>query len=83
MTSQVVRTLEKKGLVARVAHPSDARAKSLRPTQEGLELAARAIILVEKTDEALFSSLDESSACFVRLLQRLLAETNGEDSVSE
>jgi len=82
MTSQVVRTLEKKGLVERVVHPRDSRAKSLHPTRRGLDLATRAMVLVEKTDDALFSPLEESSVCFVQLLQRLLAETGAENTTS-
>src|SRR5215207_4012874 len=55
MTSQVVRTLERKELVRRVPHPLDSRAKSLNATSQGLELAKRAMILVEQTDEMFFS----------------------------
>ena len=83
MTSQVVRTLEQKGLVRRATHPRDSRAKSLQGTPEGLELAKRAMILVEQTDEAFFSSLEESSACLVDLLQPLLAATDTEHPISD
>jgi MarR family transcriptional regulator, organic hydroperoxide resistance regulator len=83
MTSQVVRTLERKGLVRRAAHPRDSRAKSLHGTSQGLELAKRATVLVEQTDDAFFSSLKESSACLVELLQHLLAETDTEHPSDE
>jgi DNA-binding MarR family transcriptional regulator len=83
MTSQVVRTLEQKGLVRRAAHPRDSRAKSLQGTPQGLELAKRATILVEQTDDAFFSSLEESSACLVELLQRLLVETDTEHPIDD
>jgi DNA-binding MarR family transcriptional regulator len=47
MTSQVLRTLEGKGLVDRNAHPSDARAKILALTRRGRALAWEAVPLVE------------------------------------
>jgi DNA-binding MarR family transcriptional regulator len=83
MTSQVVRTLEQKGLVRRTAHPHDSRAKSLQETPQGLELAKRAMFLVEQTDEAFFGSLEELSACLVELLQHLLVATDTEHPIGE
>ncbi|MFD8983525.1 MarR family winged helix-turn-helix transcriptional regulator, partial [Streptomyces sp. NPDC059564] len=50
MTSQVLRALEQKGLVAREVDPADTRAKRLRVTEAGAELAPRAIAAVEKAD---------------------------------
>ena len=46
MTSQVVRSLERKGLVARVADPLDARAMRVSLTAAGAELAPRAVEVV-------------------------------------
>ncbi|MGL5825245.1 MAG: MarR family winged helix-turn-helix transcriptional regulator, partial [Nocardioides sp.] len=46
-TSQVLRTLERKGLIARGRHPSDSRARSLAPTTKGILLANRAVVVVE------------------------------------
>jgi DNA-binding MarR family transcriptional regulator len=54
MTSQVLRTLEAKGLVRREPHPLDGRAKSLTPTGAGVDLANRAITVVEACDEKFF-----------------------------
>jgi DNA-binding MarR family transcriptional regulator len=53
-TSQVVRNLESRKLVARVADPSDARAFKLTPTAKGAKLAGSAIASVEAVDEEFF-----------------------------
>lgn len=58
MTSDVVGRLEAKGLVARVAHPTDARAKVVTVTDEGAALAARAIEAVEAADAEFFAEVD-------------------------
>lgn len=54
MTSQVLRTLELKGLIEREVDPSDTRAKRLRVTEAGAELAPRAIAAVELADAQFF-----------------------------
>ena len=54
MTSQVVRTLEGKGLLRREADAADSRVKRLRVTEEGRELAQRAVAAVEAADRAYF-----------------------------
>jgi DNA-binding MarR family transcriptional regulator len=54
MTSQVVRTLETKGLIKREADATDSRVKRLRATEEGADLAQRAIEEVEAADRAYF-----------------------------
>jgi DNA-binding MarR family transcriptional regulator len=54
MTSQVVRKLEAKGLLAREIDPADTRARRLRPTAAGVRLAQRAIAAVEDADERFF-----------------------------
>ena len=71
MTSEVLRTLERKGLVKRRPHPDDTRAKSLTLTPEGIAVAKRAVKLVEKTDEEFFAPLDGDTEGLVRLLRRL------------
>ncbi|MDM7854858.1 MarR family winged helix-turn-helix transcriptional regulator [Cellulomonas alba] len=58
MTSDVVGRLEAKGLVVRVAHPTDARAKVVTVTDEGAALAARAIEAVEAADAQFFAGVD-------------------------
>jgi DNA-binding MarR family transcriptional regulator len=54
MTSQVLRTLERRGLVVRSAHPTDSRARQLAVTQEGAALARQAIGAVEVADREFF-----------------------------
>ncbi|MDH6543615.1 MarR family winged helix-turn-helix transcriptional regulator [Streptomyces lavendulae] len=69
MTSQVLRALEQKGLVEREVDPADTRAKRLRVTEAGAELAPRAIAAVEAADAEFFRvvPLDEA----LPLLRRL------------
>jgi DNA-binding MarR family transcriptional regulator len=55
MTSQVLKTLESKGLLERRPSPTDARAKTVHPTRAGKSLARRAITTVESTDESFFT----------------------------
>ncbi|MFE2286987.1 MarR family winged helix-turn-helix transcriptional regulator [Streptomyces sp. NPDC059443] len=69
MTSQVVRTLEQKGLVAREVDPADTRAKRLRVTEAGAALAPRAIAAVEQVDAEFFRPVPREDA--VTLLSRL------------
>ncbi|MFI7356467.1 MarR family winged helix-turn-helix transcriptional regulator [Streptomyces avidinii] len=69
MTSQVLRTLEHKGLVAREVDPADTRAKRLRVTDAGADLAPRAIAAVEHADAQFFRPVPMGDA--VALLGRL------------
>jgi DNA-binding MarR family transcriptional regulator len=71
MTSQVVRTLEQKGLVEREVDPADTRARRLRVTRRGARLAPRAIEAVEAVDADFFSGLPQADA--VAFLSRLVA----------
>ncbi|GAA2070388.1 MarR family winged helix-turn-helix transcriptional regulator [Williamsia deligens] len=72
MTSQVVRTLERKGLVTRDSHPRDRRAVVVAPTAEGAELAGRATVDVEAVDDAFFASLSsDRRTAFVAALRDL------------
>ncbi|BFV60033.1 MarR family transcriptional regulator [Kitasatospora sp. CMC57] len=69
MTSQVLRTLEAKGLVEREVDPADSRARRLRVTAAGAELAPRAIGAVEQVDTEFFSPVPRATV--VELLGRL------------
>ncbi|OKK21835.1 MarR family transcriptional regulator [Streptomyces sp. CB00455] len=69
MTSQVLRALEQKGLVEREVDPADTRAKRLRVTGAGAELAPRAIEAVEGVDARFFEPVARDQA--VALLGRL------------
>ncbi|MFB0615766.1 MarR family winged helix-turn-helix transcriptional regulator [Streptomyces sp. AGS-58] len=69
MTSQVLRALEAKGLIEREVDPADTRAKRLRVTSVGAELAPRAIAAVENVDARFFQPVARNDA--VTLLSRL------------
>ena len=56
MTSEVLRTLERRALLRRLAHPTDARAKRIVVTRAGQRLVRRAVALVEAVDAAFFGS---------------------------
>jgi DNA-binding MarR family transcriptional regulator len=70
MTSQVLRALEARGLVARAADPGDARARRLAVTEPGARLALAAIRAVEAADAAFFAPAGDR-APLLRLLRRL------------
>lgn len=71
MTSQVLRALEQKGLVERAPHPTDRRAKAIRPTGDGVDLANRGIVLVERLDAEFFGSLGADTDGLVAALLTL------------
>lgn len=73
MTSQVLRALEERGLVTRAPHPTDRRARALVVTDEGRELANRAVVVVEAADREFFGPLGSDAAALNGLLQRLVA----------
>ena len=69
MTSQVVRSLEAKGLVEREVDTTDTRARRLRVTGPGAALAPRAIAVVEEVDARFFADVPEREA--LDLLRRV------------
>jgi DNA-binding MarR family transcriptional regulator len=73
MTSQVLRSLEQRGLVERAAHPDDRRARALRATVAGRALANAAVADVEACDRRFFAPLGRSMGSFTNALQRLRA----------
>lgn len=70
MTSQVVRKLEARALLARTVDAADTRARRLRPTPQGADLARRAIAAVENVDDRFFG--DQAQA-MTPILQRVVA----------
>ncbi len=70
MTSQVVRALEKRRLMARTDDPSDARVKRLRCTPKGRALAQRAVAEVQGVDDRFFGP-EHSRAGTVEVLRAL------------
>ncbi len=77
MTSQVLRTLEAKGLLERRPHPSDARARDLVVTPAGLRTVNAAIVDVEDCDTAFFAPAGADLPGFVAGLRRLAATVGG------
>jgi MarR family transcriptional regulator, organic hydroperoxide resistance regulator len=71
MTSQVLRTLEAKGLIVRGPHPTDARARALTATPRGAELANAANAKVEAVDHAFFARLGDQQPRFTAMLKEL------------
>jgi DNA-binding MarR family transcriptional regulator len=69
MTSQVLRTLEDKGLIERYTDAVDTRAKRVRVTSQGAELAPRAIAAVEQADAEFFAPVPTDAA--LAMLARL------------
>ena len=70
MTSQVLRTLERKGLVEREVDAADTRSRRVRVTQRGAALAPRAIAVVEAVDARFFAKVPERET--LRFLRRLV-----------
>jgi DNA-binding MarR family transcriptional regulator len=71
MTSQVVRSLERKGLIEREVDAADTRARRLGVTERGKELAPRAIEVVEQVDAEFFAAVPTADA--LRFLRSLAA----------
>jgi DNA-binding MarR family transcriptional regulator len=66
MTSQVLRGLERAGLVERSPHPTDGRARVLHTTAEGASAARQATADVEAADAAFFAAVDTTA--FLRMV---------------
>jgi DNA-binding MarR family transcriptional regulator len=71
MTSQVLRSLERKGLIQRTVDHQDTRVRQVRVTRRGARLAPRAIAVVQQVDAEFF---EEAPSEDVILLLRQLAE---------
>ncbi|MGH3403963.1 MAG: MarR family winged helix-turn-helix transcriptional regulator [Streptosporangiaceae bacterium] len=71
MTSQVLRRLEGRGLLARDPDPGDSRARRLRLTAAGGALLAGALADVEAADQAYFAVLGRDQDRFGRALRTL------------
>lgn len=75
MTSQVLRVLENKGLVERLAHPTDRRARTIAITETGIELVNLANSAVERSDRDFFNVLGEDAQRFTQSLVSLDTRT--------
>jgi DNA-binding MarR family transcriptional regulator len=72
MTSQVLRTLERKSLIEREVDAADTRARRVRVTERGAALAPRAIAVVEEVDARFFADIPERET--LRFLRRLVKD---------
>jgi DNA-binding MarR family transcriptional regulator len=72
MASQVLRALERQQLVERLPHPADRRARILRVTPAGADLADRANAAVEACDAEFFAPLADRGTDLLELLRRLV-----------
>lgn len=71
-TSQVLRTLQKKGLLQRQEHATDTRAKTVSLTENGTKMVKQAVKVVEAFDNEFFSPLGERQKDFNKKLGSLL-----------
>ena len=76
MTSQVLRTLEARGLLERKPHPTDTRAKVLTLTRKGRALTYKAVPAVENADRDFFGALEGRLGKFNASLTALI-ESSG------
>jgi len=73
MTSQVLRSLEKKGYIERLRRKGDERSKLPRLTETGAKLMEQAIPLVEKVDDNFFGKLaQDATEKYVAILSQLI-----------
>ena len=72
MTSKVLQTLERKGLVERHRHGHDGRAKQLQLTDAGESLLRQAHAVMEPADARFFGPLQAEAGLFNQLLARLI-----------
>jgi MarR family transcriptional regulator, organic hydroperoxide resistance regulator len=76
MTSSVLRTLERRGLVTRSPDPADARVKRLAVTEAGRRLALETVAVVEAADAAFFARAGSGQQA-LEVLSRLAAPEEG------
>ncbi len=75
MTSQVIRTLQKKGLITRVHQPGDERSKHAALTAAGAALVEKAVPHVEAIDTEYFSPLSaQEQATYLALMAKLASQ---------
>jgi DNA-binding MarR family transcriptional regulator len=67
MASEVLRKLEVKGLIVRTVDAADTRARRLRVTDHGAELARQAVAIVEAADAAFFQAIPDPAALLAML----------------
>jgi MarR family transcriptional regulator, organic hydroperoxide resistance regulator len=86
MTSEVLRTLESRGLITRAPHPTDGRAKAVAVTVTGGALADRAVRLVDSVESKFFENGMAEFALLAKALKKggrgeMKFSARGNDSV--
>lgn len=72
VTSQVLRTLEKRGLIIRNRHLTDTRANIITTTPEGTRLAIEGIHLAEEADKVFFDIVSDRKEEFMEIMQEFI-----------
>ena len=72
MTSDVVRSLKTRGLVARLAHPTDRRAQRLELTVKGAKVCGEARAAIQPVKSAFFAPLGEDAKRLAGMLEKLV-----------
>jgi MarR family transcriptional regulator, organic hydroperoxide resistance regulator len=70
--SQIVRALEKKGLVTRVPHPQDSRANSVSITPAGQKALTESLSIAARAREEFFAPISSKAGVLSRLLTQLI-----------
>jgi DNA-binding MarR family transcriptional regulator len=73
-TSAVIRTLERKKLIARQEHHTDTRAKSVVLTNSGIKITKEAVKIIENFDSDFFNCLGSNKQELNKGLQALLKQ---------
>lgn len=76
MTSNIIRTLEKKGYLTRKAHQTNTRAKLVSVTPKGFEILKKALHEVENFDEKFFGRISNTASFNNALLELLNKHTS-------
>lgn len=69
MTSNVIRTLEKKDIIKRTEHLTDTRAKMVKLTEKGFIIFKKSVKIVEEFDRKFFENLKNSNQFNQELLE--------------
>ncbi|MDR1544832.1 MAG: MarR family winged helix-turn-helix transcriptional regulator [Prevotellaceae bacterium] len=72
--SQLLKSLESRGLMERECSGHDSRAKVLKVTEKGIDLLKSAIITIEALDERFFKVLGKKIPLFNSMLSELIKE---------
>ncbi|MFP3886687.1 MarR family winged helix-turn-helix transcriptional regulator [Priestia filamentosa] len=81
MVSDVVRTLQAKGLIIRSKNPSDKREMILSTTKQGTQKVKDVLPIVEAVDEEFFGNINNEQETLIAMLSSLLEEEREKDQV--